>query len=149
MKFMSYCDWFETHANKHHAILQKLQAKNLTSQEMIDYFNFENMVVCEPDFCPLYANKQKCHDVAYLSCFLCACPFFRFNDEGLCEENGMTVKSTCAICAKHGQKLTYENVIHQDCSLCFLPHTKGFVKKHFDVDWKTIMKACAVTSPKV
>lgn len=142
---MRYCDWFETHANKHRVIIEKLQAKNLTSQEIIDYFNFENMVICEPDFCLLYTNKQKCHDVDYLSCFLCACPFFRFNDEGLRTQEGVLVKSECSIHAKGARWFTYENVTHQDCSLCLLPHTKGFVKKHFGMDWKKIMEKCFVT----
>ncbi len=146
---MSYFEWFETHANKHHFVIEKLRAKNYSPKEIIDYFVFENMVVCEPDFCLLYANKQKCHNKAYLNCFLCACPHFRFNDEGLRVEKGITCKSECSIQSKKSSWFIHDNVAHLDCSACIVPHTKAYITKHFDVDWKKIMKNCCVTSPKV
>ena len=60
--FMSYLEWFETHANKHHVIVQKLSRQNYTKEMIIDYFLFENMVEKEPEFCLLYAKKhyQQC-----------------------------------------------------------------------------------------
>ena len=145
---MSYLEWFETHANKHHAIVKKLSVQNYTKAMIIDYFFFDNMVEKEPDFCLLYANKQKCHDMKALNCYLCACPYFRFNDEGLRVEEGVTCKSECAIASRKSQWLVYDNVAHLDCSACSVPHTKAYIHKHFDVEWKTMMKACLVTSPK-
>lgn len=53
-----------------------------TKQEIIEYFRFENMVKNEPDFCPLYKDNKKCHDMEDLNCYLCACPHFRFDDNG-------------------------------------------------------------------
>jgi len=148
-KFMSYLEWFKTHANKHHAIVQKLHFKNYTKEMIIDYFLFENMVEKEPDFCLLYANKQKCHDLKALNCYLCACPHFRFNDEGLSYEDGITCKSVCSIHSKKSRVFVYENVAHLDCSACSVPHTKAYISKHFDVRWEKMMQACLVTSPKV
>lgn len=145
---MSYLEWFETHANKHRAIVQKLCEKKYTHEEIIDYFSFANMVEKEPDFCLLYANKQKCHELKALNCYLCACPHFRFNDEGLRVEEGITCKSECSIGSKKSGVFVYENVAHLDCSECSVPHTKAFIRKHFDVDWKKMMKKCSVTSPK-
>ena len=149
IKFMSYLEWFETHANKHHAIIQKLCAQNYSKEMIIDYFLFENMVEKEPDFCLLYANKQKCHDLKALNCYLCACPHFRFNDAGLSVEEGVTCKSVCSIHSKKSGVFVYENVAHLDCSACSVPHTKAYINKHFGVSWKKIMQACLVTSPKV
>ena len=144
---MSYLEWFETHANKHHVIVQKLSTQNYTQEMMIDYFLFENMVEKEPDFCLLYANKQKCHDIKSLNCYLCACSHFRFNDKGLSVEEGVTCKSKCSIGSKKSGIFVYENVAHLDCSACIVPHTKAFIRKHFDVDWKKIMQKCLVTFP--
>ncbi|WP_041957875.1 hypothetical protein [Sulfurospirillum arsenophilum] len=144
---MSYLEWFETHANKHRVIVEKLSAQKYTKEMIIDYFFFENMVEKEPNFCPLYANKQKCHDIKALNCYLCACPHFRFNDEGLRVEEGVTCKSECSIGSKKSGMFVYENVAHLDCSACIVPHTKAFIRKHFDVDWKKIMQKCSVTSP--
>ena len=146
---MSYFEWFLSHADKHRAVIEKLEAKKFTKEAVIAYFEFDNMVIHEPDFCLLYAQKQKCHNMAHLNCFLCACPFFRFNDDGLGHHDGKSVRSECSIHAKNARWFVHENVMHQDCSLCLLPHTKGFVFKHFDRYWKRIMSACLVTSPKV
>ena len=144
---MSYFQWFEEHALKHNRIVQKLSAYGLTKNEIIAYFVFENMVEKEPEFCLLYANKQKCHDVAYLNCYLCACPHFRFDDEGLEKENGIVIKSACAIASKKSALFVHEGIGHLDCSKCTIPHTKAFVEKYFDVVWKNCMKQC-ITSPK-
>ena len=77
---MSYKSWFLEHGNKHKAIMAKLT--HLSDEEVIAYFRFENMVEKEPDFCPLYADNKKCHDMQALNCYLCACPNFRFDDKG-------------------------------------------------------------------
>ena len=145
---MSYLEWFETHANKHRVIVQKLSTQNYTKEMIIDYFLFENMVEKEPEFCLLYAKKQKCHNLQALNCYLCACPHFRFNDEGLSVEEGINYKSECSIHSKKSSYFVYEKVSHLDCSACSVPHTKAYIRKHFDVDWKKIMQKCFVTSPK-
>ena len=95
----------------------------------------------------ILANKQKCHAVSYLNCYLCACPHFRFNDDGLTIEKNSVIKSQCSIASKKSAWFVHENVVHLDCSRCSLPHTKAFIRKHFDRDWREIMKEC-FTSPK-
>lgn len=146
---MSYIQWFEDHAAKHKKVLAKLLAEGLDKEAIISYFDFENMVKHEPDFCPLYkeANSdgsigKKCHDMETLNCYLCACPNFRFNDEGLEQKGGKSVYSFCSIDSKDGRQGVYGEKIHQDCSRCSVPHHISYVRKHFDLDWNQIMKAC-------
>ena len=69
---MTYAEWFDAHAEKHRAIMEKLLARGFGKAEIIDYFDFDNMVEAEPAFCPLYAEKKKCHDMEGLNCYLCA-----------------------------------------------------------------------------
>ena len=54
--------------------LNQLKLEDKTTDEVIEYFKFENMVKNEPDFCPLYKDNKKCHDMEDLNCYLCACP---------------------------------------------------------------------------
>lgn len=145
---MSYFRWFEEHALKHKRIIQKLTSLGLTQKEIIAYFVFENMVEKEPEFCVLYANKQKCHDVTYLNCYLCACPHFRFNDEGLKIQNDCIIKSACVVDSKKSALFVHEGIGHLDCSRCTIPHTKAFIEKHFDINWKVCMGECATSLTK-
>ncbi len=126
---MTYVEWFDDFHKKRDKIVQKF--KNRSQEEIIEYFVFENMVKNEPDFCLLYKEKKKCHNMEYLNCFFCACPYFEFNDDGLKVENGITVKSRCLISSKNSSKFIYKNVEHCDCSNCIVPHTKKFVTKFF------------------
>ena len=137
---MGYATWFENHAKKHQAIVQKLQANNFTQEEIIAYFDFENMKQKEKDFCPLYAKNQKCHDMKELNCYLCGCPNFRFSDEGLEEYNGKKILSKCVIA--NGESLATKSGIHQNCTKCTVPHHKSFVQKHFSTNWLEIMEEC-------
>lgn len=144
---MSYFSWFVEHDQKHRQIIQKLNEQGLSPNEIIHYFIFENMFENEPKFCLLYANKQKCHNLKYLNCYMCACPHFRFNDEGIEQKEGVLVKSYCSIDSKKASRFLYGGVEHLDCSKCSVPHTKAFIEKYFDVSWHKIMKNC-VTFPK-
>lgn len=139
---MTYIQWFETHALKHRNIVEKLLAHNYTKEQIIDYFDFENMVKKEPDFCLLYKDHKKCHDMETLNCYLCACPNFRFKDEGIKTVETKTQYSLCDIDSKDGAQGVYGDAIHQDCSRCSVPHHRTYVEKNFDLDWKKIMKAC-------
>jgi len=139
---MSYKSWFDEHAAKHKKIVEKLLACGNSKKEIIDYFEFENMVANEPDFCPLYADNKKCHDTEYLNCYLCACPNFRFNDAGVEKVEEKIKYSFCSIDSKDGKAGVYGDAIHQDCSKCGVPHAKSYVEKHFDLDWKKIMTKC-------
>lgn len=135
---MSYLKWFEKHAKKHKKIMQKLS--HLSDDEVIEYFEYENMKEKERDFCPLYEKGKKCHDMKDLNCYLCACPNFRFNDEGFEVVDEKSLKSFCKIDSKDGKRFIGEKDIHQDCSGCLVPHRKSYVKKVFKRDWIEIMK---------
>ena len=137
---MGYSSWFNKHADKHKKIVDKLVSQGYTKEQIIEYFDFDNMVKMENDFCPLYKEPKKCHDMESLNCYLCACPNFRFNDEGIGEYNGSKILSKCDI--NNGEKFAGKGVIHQDCSSCSVPHHKAYVEKHFDLDWKKIMSEC-------
>ena len=135
---MSYSKWFTEHGNKHKEIMKKLTS--LSDDEVIAYFRFENMVEKEPDFCPLYQDKKKCHKIERLNCYLCACPNFRFDDEGISKKETKTIYSICSIDSKDGDVFQTENAIHQNCSGCLIPHQESYIKKYFSRDWFEIMK---------
>ncbi len=134
---MSYKSWFEAHAKKHKAIVDRLT--HLSDDEVIAYFDFDNMVKKEPDFCPLYKENKKCHDTKELNCYLCACPNFRFDDESAKKQEDKTLFSLCAIDSKDGSQYVGEEAIHQNCSGCLVPHSVTYIKKHFSRDWLAIM----------
>lgn len=139
---MSYKAWFDAHADKHAKIVRKLEAIGSTQQEIIEYFEYENMRKHESDFCPLYMEGKKCHDMEQLNCYLCACPNFRFCDDGLGVLDGVTAYSNCSIASKDGLQQNYGGKIHQNCSNCTVPHGEQYVAKQFDKEWKNIMKEC-------
>ncbi|MDH5464623.1 MAG: hypothetical protein OEW60_03280 [Thiovulaceae bacterium] len=139
---MSYTQWFQEHGSKHRAIIEKLLKRNLSKKEIIDYFDFESMVKNEADFCPLYKEEKKCHDLESLNCYLCACPNFRFKDSGFNKVEDKTRYSFCDIESKDGRVGIYGEAIHQDCSKCTVPHHRSYVEKHFDLNWFDVMKPC-------
>lgn len=145
---MGYKTWFDTHASKHKKIVDKLIKNNFTKEEIIEYFDFDNMVKNESDFCPLYAENKKCHDMQTLNCYLCACPNFRFNDDGVEKVDNKTKYSFCSIDSKKGALSSYGDAIHQNCSGCDVPHVKKYVKDNFDLDWKAIMYKCDLNKGK-
>jgi hypothetical protein len=135
---MSYKKWFDAHAQKHKAIMDKLT--HLSDEEVIAYFRFENMVKNEPDFCPLYGSNKKCHDTPELNCYLCACPNFRFNEGGFGREGERTLFSTCSIESPDGDRYVSGTAIHQNCAGCIVPHRESTIRKVFSREWLTIMK---------
>jgi len=141
---MAYSDWFNKHSDKHKKIVDKLTSKSYSKEQIIEYFDFENMKKEEIEFCPLYAKNKKCHDIESLNCYLCACPNFRFSDEGIKKIENITQFSFCAIDSEDGRQGVYGEKIHQDCSKCSVPHHTEYVLKHFDLDWKKMMKKCSL-----
>jgi len=134
---MTYMQWFESHAPKHKAIMDTLT--DLSDEEVISYFIFENMKNKHPDFCPLYADNKKCHEMEELNCYFCACNHFRFSDEGLAKEGACTRYSLCHIDAKESCDFVSEDAIHLDCSNCEIPHKKSVIHKYFSRDWREVM----------
>ena len=137
---MTYFTWYTKHAQKHENIILKLIEQSLKKDEMIRYFDFDNMRKKEPDFCLLYKDNKKCHEMENLNCYMCACPHFYFSDKGLKELNGKVQYSYCAIDSKQGRLSVYGEAIHQDCSQCTVPHVESFISKHFNSSWKQMMK---------
>jgi hypothetical protein len=138
---MSYSSWFYEHGEKHKKIMEKLTA--LSAMEVVTYFRFDNMVKNEPDFCPLYKDNKKCHNIKELNCYLCACPNFRFDDEGFNVREGKTLYSACSINSKEGDRHISDDAIHQDCSKCAVPHYESYILKQFSRDWFEIMENVA------
>ena len=130
---MSYSSWFQAHGEKHKKIIDKLT--HLSDDELIAYFRFDNMVKNEPDFCPLYEKNKKCHDNEALNCYFCACPNFRFKDDGFEQQEEKTLFSTCGIASKDGAQYISDDAIHQNCAGCFVPHSEAYIKKHFTRNW--------------
>lgn len=141
---MTYTQWFEIHGDKHRLLTQKLLAKGLSQDKIIKYFRFENMVQNEPDFCELYKTNSKCHDMQELNCYLCACPNFRFT-QNPAEQDGKRIHSHCSIDSQDGALFEHENNVHQDCSGCLVPHHESYISKHFNINWREIMKKCPNT----
>ena len=135
---MSYSSWFQAHGEKHKEIIKKLT--HLTDDEIIQYFHFDNMVKKEPNFCPLYKDNKKCHDNKNLNCYFCACPNFRFKDDGFKVIEEQTLFSYCSIDSKDGTQYKSQNSIHQNCAGCFIPHSEAYIKKHFTRDWFKAMQ---------
>ena len=131
---MSYKEWFNSHAKKHKIIVNRL--KNQSCEEIIEYFVWENLSKTDVDFCPLFKENRKCHDIKDLNCYLCACPNFCFDD------NAKEIKSYCSIDSKKGKKFYHKGTVHQDCSGCFVPHNKKYIKEHFNRCWKMIFGNC-------
>ena len=129
---MGYEKWFEDHYKKHKKIVDKLSY--LSDDELIDYFDYENISKKEVDFCPLFKDGKKCHDIERLNCYLCGCVNFRFDDDS------KKVKSFCIIDSKDGSAITHNGFVHQDCSGCIIPHKKKFIKSVFSRDWKKMMR---------
>jgi len=140
---MSYKKWFDAHALKHKKIVDKLVGENYTKEQIVDYFDFDNMLKMENDFCPLYKESKKCHDMDSLNCYLCACPNFRFSDDGLDEKDNKRLMSKCDI--DNGEEYIGDEHIHQNCAPCSVPHHRDYVLKHFSLNWKDIMINCPVT----
>lgn len=141
---MTYKEWFDDFAQKHKTIVEKLLKEGFNKEQIIEYFDFDNMVQKEPNFCLLYADNKKCHEMDSLNCYLCACPYFRFKDEGIEKIDTKTKYSFCSIDSKDGKLGVYGDAMHQDCSGCTVPHHKSYIKKHFDYDWKKIMAECSL-----
>jgi len=141
---MTYNEWVQAQGKRHKTIIKKLLKQEFTKEQIIEYFDFENMKIKEMDFCPLYAENKKCHDMEKLNCYLCSCPYFRFKDDGIQKLEEKTQFSFCSIDAKDGKAGVYGDAIHHDCSGCTVPHSRAYVKKNFDLDWNQIMKECEV-----
>lgn len=125
---MTFVEWSIKHYEDRKAILEKLKDKS--EEEIVEYFNYDNMVDSEPNYCPLYAMGNKCHNMKDLNCLLCACPFFKFSDDKPIDIRGdIKVMSVCTIDSKHANSYIIGNKQQCDCSQCTVPHKYHVVMK--------------------
>lgn len=134
---MTFKEWEIDHNSKVDTILKKLG--NISHEEVTNYFNYDNMIKAEPNFCELYKTNSKCHDMDDLNCFLCGCPFFKYSDETpILIEDGVEVMSICVINSKNAGAYVQDGKQQCDCSGCIIPHKQRFVKKHLEMIDKDI-----------
>jgi len=142
---MTFKEWEDDHVEKVEVILKKLEGESKLA--ITNYFDYDNMVKMEPDFCPLYATNTKCHDIDSLNCFLCSCPFFKYSDDlPLRTENGIDVMSVCVIDSNTAGTFTQNGKQQCDCSGCHIPHKKRFVKRHLEAIDREIVVGDAIST---
>lgn len=130
---MSYIEWKKAQESKVHTILSKLGYADIDN--IVEYFNYDNMVEKEPDFCPLYKDKIKCHNIDNLNCYYCGCPYFIVNSKPIADNNNVMLESHCFINSKHRSSYITnpdaDGIMHKhcDCTHCTIPHKAGYVKK--------------------
>ncbi len=117
--------WYENHTKKRENIVERLKRGDKSFEDIWRYFDYENMKIMEPKFCPLYQKNTKCHDTERINCLFCACPFFYFDDEGIVDIEQKTLYSLCKI--EKGERFISKNALHQDCTNCTIPHVEGFL----------------------
>ena len=121
---MTYSDWENTHKIKRNNLQRKLEKQGFTKEQIIDYFDFNNMFKHEPNFCGMYKIKTKCHDTDYLNCYNCGCPYFKYTDNPTPNKEGKKRFSYCTINSKFSKDFEINENIHCDCTDCVIPHTK-------------------------
>ena len=144
---MTYTDWATKHLASRREIQGKLEAHGCSSEQVIDYFDFDNMVTHEPDFCPLYKTNTKCHETGRLNCYLCACPHFKCSDEPLeTLVNGDKLFSLCTINSGNAGSFIVDKNVHCNCAACTIPHSTRAALKHYDTKVETtpIQDACSI-----
>lgn len=130
---MTFQEWRTAQEERRDRILIKLST--FTSEEVAEYFNYDNMVAEEPDFCPLYKTNSKCHDVENLNCYLCGCPYFKSSDTTpFSVADGVKVMSICSINAVQASTFIQDGVQQCDCSQCLVPHRKSVAIKALNND---------------
>lgn len=136
---LTYFDWMHAHSLKHTQVIEKLFNKGYIKNQIVNYFDYDNLSKKEPNFCPLFKQNKKCHEIEKLNCFFCGCPHFRFY------ENPKDNKySFCAINSSYGVQKCYKNQYHQDCSNCYTPHKSKYVLQNYTHNWYELMKACRI-----
>lgn len=129
---MTYSDWEQEHKVKRSNLQRKLENQGLTEKQIIDYFDWSNMVVKQPEFCGLYKTKTKCHNIENLNCYNCGCPYFKYTDTPPLGTDGKKRFSSCTIRSKYSKDFETDGNIHCDCTDCTIPHTKTMAKRYYE-----------------
>jgi len=86
----------------------------LNRAKSFKYFRYRNLVKNEPNFCPLFSLKKKCHNISNLNCWSCYCDYY--DRQYIDKENGLIGR--CSIGNENGK---YTRGVW-DCSNCGMPH---------------------------
>ena len=128
---MKYSKWTEDHFNKVEKIFKNLE--NKSALECEEYFRYENMIMAEHEFCPLYRKYTKCHKTEKLNCMLCGCPYFKYFEDPI-EKDGIFIASICTLESKNAGIYMSGNIQHCDCSGCIVPHSSSFIKNQIKIN---------------
>lgn len=129
---MTYSDWAKEHSHKRVKLQTSLESLGLTPEQIIKYFDYDNMIKHEPKFCGLYELKVKCHDTPNLNCYQCGCPYFKYTDTPTPDLQGKKRFSVCTINSKFAKDFELDNNIHCDCTDCTIPHTRKAALKNYE-----------------
>jgi hypothetical protein len=124
---MTFLEWRTAHTKAMNTILSNLPPE----VDPVVYFQHSNMIVAQPDYCPLYPGK--CHDTqdTTFNCYFCACPFFIASDNiPLYTLRGSDHFSSCSIGSKFADVFTTDNSSQCDCTYCLVPHRTSFVYQY-------------------
>lgn len=124
--------WHLGFVKRREEIVKKYKLK--TPEEITNFFRRSNLQEKEPDFCPLFKNNGKCHDIPddQLICYYCACPFYDpFHYDKRKKEFGR-----CTINSKYGHRNKYG---YWNCSACTLPHNEKFVMRYLKGKTKEVI----------
>ena len=110
---MKHSEWNIKHKALIASIVLTHQFK--TVEDEVEYFQYDNMIRTDPDFCPLYKSKQICHPMKELNCRCCACPHFSYNQD----ETRFSCKARGILSSPEASFLP--------CNTCTIPHTQKFV----------------------
>ena len=129
---MTYAEWQTQQHEKRSKLHRKLLSWGMVPDQVVSYFNFDNMSKYETDYCGLYETKTKCHDIPSLNCYNCGCPYFKVIDNPQPDLQGNKVESICTINSSYSKIFTVNGIIHCDCSGCTIPHTVKSAKTHLE-----------------
>ena len=125
---MTYSDWHTKYIESITALISSLPYDRV--EDIVNYFEYENMRSHHPSHCPLYSEALRCHDVRPLNCLFCACPHFQYSNTPLsAPSDGTKTMSICTIGSKQARRFTHDNISHCDCSQCYIPHTTSHIRK--------------------
>ncbi len=130
---MTYTEWSTDHKLKRAKVQRQLEGWGLSQEEVIDYFDYDNMAKNQPKFCGLYKTKARCHTVDKLNCYQCGCPYFKYTDSPTPNLQGKKRFSSCSINSKFSKAFELDGNIHCDCTGCTIPHTTKSARANYEV----------------
>lgn len=115
---------------------------SLPINNIVEYFNYNEMKEKHSEYCPLYLKNQICHEVnlKYLNCFGCMCPYYKL-EISIDPETELYKLGQCLIKSNFGfykQTTTKDNnkapYLILNCLNCSIPHQHTFVRKYIELE---------------